>query len=280
MKRSKGGLLAQYGLSYLFLLFLILFAVFPAIWMFVTSIKPMSEIFQIPPRFTTDHPTFENYKRVLFESKIPRAFVNSVIVTLLTTFFTIVVSVLAGYGFSRYKFFGSRALSTGLLFGQMMPGVVMIIPIYMIFNKLRLIDTYGALVIANLAVTIPMGVILLSSFFRKVPIELEEAAKIDGTGSLGALFRIILPNSIPGIIAVGVNAFLNAWEEFLFALNLTNSASVKTLPIVVNEFSGEFIIDWGGMMSASVVISVPVLLIFLVCNKYFVKGLSDGAVKG
>jgi len=162
----------------------------------------------------------------------------------------------------------------------MMPGVVMIIPIYMIFNKLRLIDTYGALVIANLAVTIPMGVILLSSFFRKVPIELEEAAKIDGTGSLGALFRIILPNSIPGIIAVGVNAFLNAWEEFLFALNLTNSASVKTLPIVVNEFSGEFIIDWGGMMSASVVISVPVLLIFLVCNKYFVKGLSDGAVKG
>jgi len=268
MKRSKGGLLAQYGLSYLFLLFLILFAVFPAIWMFVTSIKPMSEIFQIPPRFTTDHPTFENYKRVLFESKIPRAFVNSVIVTLLTTFFTIVVSVLAGYGFSRYKFFGSRALSTGLLFGQMMPGVVMIIPIYMIFNKLRLIDTYGALVIANLAVTIPMGVILLSSFFRKVPIELEEAA------------RIILPNSIPGIIAVGVNAFLNAWEEFLFALNLTNSASVKTLPIVVNEFSGEFIIDWGGMMSASVVISVPVLLIFLVCNKYFVKGLSDGAVKG
>ncbi|MBP1995987.1 carbohydrate ABC transporter permease [Paenibacillus eucommiae] len=280
MKRRRSSIFAQYSGSYLFLLFLIVFAFFPAVWMFATSIKPITEIFQVPPRFTSDHPTLENYRRVIFESKIPRAFLNSVIITFCTTFMTLIISILAGYGFARYRFSGSRALSTGLLFGQMMPGVIIIMPLYMIFNKIHLIDTYAAVIIANMAVTIPMGVIMLRSFFQTVPRELEEAAKIDGASSLGALFRIILPISIPGIIAVGVNSFLNSWEEFLFALNLTHSESVKTLPIAVNEFSGEFVVDWGGMMSASVVISVPVLLIFLLCNKYFVKGLSDGAVKG
>ncbi|WP_249864542.1 carbohydrate ABC transporter permease [Paenibacillus konkukensis] len=262
------------------LLVLIVFSLFPALWMFVTSIKTSAENFTVPPRIMVEHPTFANYSRVLFESQIPRAFLNSVVVTVCATALTLAVAVLAGYGFARYRFRGSRVLSSGLLYGQMMPGVVIIIPLYMVFSKLQLIDTYLALIIADLAITIPMSVIMLRSFFQTIPKELEEAAKIDGCSNLGALVRIILPVSLPGLIAVSVYAFLNIWEEFLFALNLTNSDTVRTLPIAINNFSGEFVIDWGAMMGASMVVSVPVMLIFILCNKFFVKGLSDGSVKG
>lgn len=280
MREKRSGLYTRVTLSYLILLVMIVFSVFPALWMFITSLKTPAENFTTPPKLIVEHPTFANYTRVLFDSQIPRAFLNSVVVTVCATALTLVVAILAGYGFSRYRFKGSRALSSGLLYGQMMPGVVIIIPLYMVFSKLQIIDTYLALIIADLAITIPMAVMMLRSFFQTIPKELEEAAKIDGCTGLGALFRIIIPVSLPGIIAVSVYAFLNIWEEFLFALNLTNSDTVRTLPISINNFSGEFVIDWGAMMSASMVVSIPVLLIFLLCNKFFVKGLSDGSVKG
>ncbi|TBL79038.1 carbohydrate ABC transporter permease [Paenibacillus thalictri] len=280
MNQKTGGLKTRMLFSYLFLLVLVIFSLFPALWMFITSIKTSSENFTIPPRLIVENPTIANYSRVIFESQIPRAFLNSVIVTICATALTLVVAILAGYGFSRYKFRGSRLLSSGLLYGQMMPGVVIIIPLYMVFSKIHLTDTYLSLIIADLAITVPMSVIMLRSFLETIPKELEEAAKIDGCSNLGALVRIILPVSLPGIIAVSVYAFLNIWEEFLFALNLTNSDTVRTLPIAINNFSGEFVIDWGAMMGASMVVSVPVLLVFLLCNKFFVKGLSDGSVKG
>jgi len=280
MREKRSGLYTRVTLSYLILLVMIVFSVFPALWMFITSLKTPAENFTTPPKLIVEHPTFANYTRVLFDSQIPRAFLNSVVVTVCATALTLVVAILAGYGFSRYRFKGSRVLSSGLLYGQMMPGVVIIIPLYMVFSKLQIIDTYLALIIADLAITIPMAVMMLRSFFQTIPKELEEAAKIDGCTGLGALFRIIIPVSLPGIIAVSVYAFLNIWEEFLFALNLTNSDTVRTLPISINNFSGEFVIDWGAMMSASMVVSIPVLLIFLLCNKFFVKGLSDGSVKG
>jgi len=280
MNKKAGGLYTRATLTYLILAIMIVFSLFPALWMFLTSIKTSQENFTIPPRIIVDNPTIANYTRVLMESQIPRAFLNSVIVTVSATALTLVVAILAGYGFARYQFKGSRFMSSGLLYGQMMPGVVIIIPLYMVFSKMHLIDTFLALVIANLAITIPMSVMMLRSFFQTIPRELEEAAKIDGCSSLGALIRIILPVSLPGITAVSVYAFLNIWEEFLFALNLTNSDSVRTLPISINNFSGEFVIDWGAMMGASMVVSVPVLLIFILCNKFFVKGMSDGAVKG
>ncbi|TDF98722.1 carbohydrate ABC transporter permease [Paenibacillus piri] len=280
MRKRKGSYYTKAAVSYLILVVLIVFSVFPALWMFVTSIKTSQENFTIPPKLIADHPTAANYSRVVFESDIPRAFFNSIVVTVCATALTLIVAVLAGYGFARYRFKGSRVLSSGLLYGQMMPGVVIIIPLYMVFSKLKMVDTYLALIIADLAITVPMSVIMLRSFFQTIPRELEEAAKIDGCSNLGSLARVILPVSMPGIIAVSVYAFLNIWEEFLFALNLTNSNTVRTLPIAINNFSGEFVIDWGAMMGASMVVSVPVLVIFLLCNKFFIKGLSDGSVKG
>lgn len=267
-------------ITYLILLVLIIVAIFPAIWMLSTSIKNVTELYTIPPVIIPEFPTFANYLGVLQNSKMYMAFFNSTVVTVSVVLLTLFLSVLAGYGLARFKFKGAGALKIGLLFGQMVPGVVIIIPLYFLFTKTGLLDTRISLIVADMALTIPMGVIMLSSFFATVPRELEEAAKIDGCTGLSALFRVVLPVAKPGLTSVAIYTFINSWEEFLFALNLTSSSNMRTLPIAISMFSGEFAIDWGATMAAAAVVALPVLLLFLLCNRYFVQGLSDGAVKG
>lgn len=266
--------------TYVILLVMIVIAIFPGIWMLSTSIKAPTELYDNPPEIIPDGPTLANYASVLQNKKMYQAFGNSVIITASVVTLTLVLSVLAGYGFARFKFKGSGILKVGLLFGQMIPGVVIIIPLYFLFSKLKMLNTKSSLVIADMALTIPMGVIMLSSFFESVPRELEEAAKIDGCTGLQALFRVVLPVAKPGMISVAIYTFIHAWEEFLFALNLTTSSKTRTLPIAISMFSGEFAVDWGATMSAAAVVALPVLLIFLLCNRYFVQGMADGAVKG
>lgn len=268
------------ALTYAILLFVVAIAIFPAIWMLSTSIKLPTEQYDIPPQIIPDMPTISNYANVLTNSKMFDAFVNSVIITISVVAVTLFVSILAGYGLSRYKFKGHGALKIALLFGQMIPSVVIIIPLYFLVSKTGLLDTHFSLVMADMALTIPMGVIMLSSFFETVPKELEEAAKIDGCTGIGALFRVVLPIAKPGLISVAIYTYIHAWEEFLFALNLSTSTKTRTLPIAIHMFAGEFSVDWGATMAASAVVAFPVLLIFLACNKYFVKGMADGAVKG
>jgi ABC-type glycerol-3-phosphate transport system permease component len=266
--------------TYIALVLIILLSIFPAVWMFSTSIKQTTELYDIPPEIIPDAPTLGNYVKVLGTPKMYTAFLNSVIVTFFVVIITLALAILTGYGLARHAFFGSRYIKLILLFGQMIPGVVLIIPLYFLFTRLRLLDTLHALVIADLALTIPMGVVMLSAFFLTVPRELEEAAKIDGATELGALFRVILPIAKPGIVSVSIYTFIHAWEEFLFALNLSLSAKTRTLPIAISTFTGEFSVDWGSIMAASAIVAMPVLAIFLLCNRYFVKGLSEGAVKG
>lgn len=276
---NKKNYLQQF-FTYVTLLALIVVAVFPAIWMLSTSIKGTTELYDFPPEIIPDHPTIQNFINVLNNDKMYLAFFNSVFITFCVVTITLFLSILAGYGLSRYKFKGSRMITITMLFGQMIPGVVIIIPLYFVFSKFGMLDQHISIIISDLALTIPMGVILLSSFFKGVPKELEEAAKIDGTTGLGALFRVILPVAKPGLISVSIYTFIHAWEEFLFALNLSVSEKTRTLPIAINTFAGEFSVDWGATMAAATVVALPVLLIFLLCNRYFVQGLSDGAVKG
>ncbi len=266
--------------TYLLLCLLIVIAVFPAIWMLSTSIKQTTELYDMPPEIIPNHPTIQNYWNVLQTSKMYTAFFNSVLVTIVVVLMTLLISVLAGYGLSRYHFKGHRAIRLILLFGQMVPSVVLVIPLYFMFSSMHLLDTLPALIIADMALTIPMGVIMLSAFLQSVPKQLEEAARIDGTTQLGALFRVILPIAKPGMISVSIYTFIHAWEEFLFALNLTVSGTKRTLPIAISTFAGEFSVDWGATMAAAAIVALPVLLLFLSCNRYFVQGLADGAVKG
>lgn len=266
--------------TYAILLLVVVISVFPAIWMLSTSIKLPTEQYDIPPQIIPDAPTMQNYVNVLTNSKMFDAFINSVIITVCVVSITLFISVMAGYGMSRYKFRGHGVLKVALLFGQMIPSVVIIIPLYFLVAKTGLLDTHFSLIMSDMALTIPMGVIMLSSFMDTVPKELDEAAKIDGCSGIGALFKVVLPVAKPGLISVAIYTYIHAWEEFLFALNLSTSTKTRTLPIAIHMFAGEFSVDWGATMAASAVVAFPVLLIFLACNKYFVKGMADGAVKG
>lgn len=266
--------------GYTVLAIAIVVAMFPAIWMFISSIKPPNEIFSLPPTFIANEPTFSNYERVIFKTGIPRAFLNSVFISSITTVCVILIAVFAAYAFARFRVKGSKTLSTGLLFGQMMPAVVLLIPLFRIYARLRMIDTYQVNILTNIAINLPMAVLTMTAFFRSVPKELDEAAMIDGCSRIKAIFRVLMPISTPGLVTVGIFTFLNTWEEFLFALNFVNSVKYKTLAVAIKDFKGEFIIDWGGMMSSAVVIALPVLLVFLLCNKYFIKGIASGSVKG
>ena len=267
-------------LSYAFLLFMIIISIFPAIWMLSTSIKQTKDLYNIPPEIIPADPTFDSYITILRTSKMYDAFFNSVIITFFVLAITLFLAILAGYGLARYRFKGSGMIKIFMLFGQMIPGVVIIIPLYFLFARLRLLDSHFSIIIADLALTIPMAVIMLSAYFAGIPRELEEAARIDGATSVGALFRVVLPISKPGLISVAIYTFIHAWEEFLFALNLSMTAKTRTLPVAISTFAGEFAVDWGSTMAAAAVVALPVLAIFLLCNKYFVKGLSEGAVKG
>jgi ABC-type glycerol-3-phosphate transport system permease component len=195
-------------------------------------------------------------------------------------FFTTLFAIFAAYGFTRFNFRFGKFISTGLLFGQMIPSIILLIPLYRIYSTLRMIDTYQVNIISNMSVNMPMAVLTLTAFLRNVPKELDEAAMIDGCIRSRALFQVLLPICTPGVTTVCIFSFLNTWEEFLFAFNFTNSARYKTLSIALKEFKGQFIIDWSGMMSAAVVIAIPVLLIFVLCNKYFIRGITSGAIKG
>ncbi len=268
------------GITYIILAFFAVIALFPLVWMLSTSIKNPTELFDMPPEIIPDIPTFTNYINVLTTSKMYTAFANSVFITFCVVCITVLVSALASYGLVFYKLKGRDAFQMSMLFGQMIPGVVIVIPLYAVFAKMGLLDTKLSLIIADLALTIPMGIVTLTSFFKTVPKELIEAANIDGDTGIGALFHIVLPVVKPGLISVTIYTFIHSWEEFLFALRFSNTSNSITLPIAINSFAGEFSVDWGATMAAATVVALPVLAIFLLCNKYFVKGLSDGAVKG
>ncbi len=266
--------------TYVALFLLACVALFPITWMIDSSFKGPSELFTNPPSYGFKEFTFVNYAKILFDSQVPRTYLNSIVISVSATFLTLFCAILAGYGFSRFRFRGSNALSIALLYGQMMPACVIIIPLYLAFSRTGLIDSYLSLILPDMAITIPLATLMLRAFFNGVPRELEQAARIDGCNSIQSLVKIVLPISSSGLVAVGVYTFLTTWEEFLFALNLTNSITSRTVPIAVDMLRGEYYVDWGAIMAAGVLVALPTILLFLFCNKYFVKGLAEGSIKG
>ncbi|MBP1884498.1 carbohydrate ABC transporter permease [Sinorhizobium mexicanum] len=259
---------------------LVIVAVFPFLWMAVSAFKPLSQLYTIPPQWLPDPPTFENFKNVVFQSNIPRYFINSLIISIGSTFLALVFAIFAAYGFARFDFRGRSAALAFVLIGQLLPTATVIVPLYIVLNYLGLINTYIGLILVYLILTLPLSVWMLTGYFRGIPKELEDAAIIDGASQLGVLFRISLPLVTPGIIAVTLYSFVATWNEFVFALSFATEKEMKTLPIGLAEFSTEFDTDWGAVMAASFVMTLPIALIFLVMQRMFVGGLMSGATKG
>ena len=280
----NGPVLKKAGLPWPFTLLgavlLVAGCLFPFLWMGVSSIKILPELYTVPPLWWPNTPTLGNYYKVLFESNIPRYFLNSVIISVGSTGLALILAIFASYGFARFDFRGKPLLQSFVLIGQLLPTAAIIVPLFITLRVLGLVNTYWGLILVYMIVTLPLSVWMLTSYFKAIPVELEEAAIIDGSSRLGILFRITLPLSTPGLVAVVVYAFVTTWNEFVFALCFATDSSVKTLPIGLSEFSTEFNTDWGAVMAASVVMTLPVALLFFSMQKLFVGGLTAGATKG
>jgi ABC-type glycerol-3-phosphate transport system permease component len=253
---------------YLPVLLLVAVSVFPFLWMLISSIKPLRELYTVPPTWIPDAPTLANY------------FLNSIIISFGATALALILAIFASYGFARFEFRGKKLYQGFILVGQLLPTAAIIVPLYIVLNWLNLINTYLGLILVYLILTLPLSVWMLIGYFKSIPVELEEAAIIDGASRLGVLFRITVPLSLPGIVAVVVYAFVTTWNEFIFALCFATDSTVKTLPIGLSEFSTEFNTDWGAVMAASVLMTLPIALVFLGMQRLFVGGLTSGATKG
>lgn len=256
------------------------FALFPFLWMLASSVKPPSEIYTSPPRWIIDNPTFDHYANVLFNKGIPQVFWNTFEVSALTTLIATLLAVIAGYGFARLPFRGKGFWSLVILFSQMLPQMVLLIPLYNLLSHARMINTVPGLILAYLVTTLPLVIWMLRGYFAGIPRELEESAMIDGCTRLGAIFRIIVPISAPAIIATAIYSFNHVWQEFVFALNFTTTTRTKTLSVLIMDMMGENTTNWGDITAASVVSTLPVVLLFLSVHKYFIRGLTEGGVKG
>lgn len=257
--------------------FLVLFILlFPFLWIFLTSLKDEEHIFS--EDFGFGMLTLDNY-RGLLEAGFGRFFVNSMYLSVVTVFSVIAISALASYALSRIKFFLRREILLTIVGSQMFPWVVLITPVYIMFWRLRLVNTHRGIVLIYIGITLPYAIYLLLGYFSSIPRELDEAAKIDGCSTLGIIFKVILPVSLPGLVATATYCFVQVWNEYLFALTLLTKTELKTLPLGLGMFFGQYTTEWGRVMAASAVTSAPTVVFFLVLNKYLVKGLAQGAVK-
>ena len=260
---------------------IVLAVVFPLIWMIVTSVKPQSELFSIPPTLMPETITFEHYRRLLTDTPFLQYFRNSMILAVTTTVVVVGLGTLGAYSLVRFKYRGRETLATLVLFTYLMPSVVLVIPLYLMMAKLGLANTLASLVIAYTTFALPYALWLLRSFMSSIPVDLESAALVDGAGRMGAFVDVVLPQALPGIVSTALFTFILCWNEYLFALVLVNSDSVRPLTAgTMNMLITSFNIDWSLLMAASVMMSLPLIVIFTFLQGTLTKGFGAGAVKG
>ncbi|UFJ39396.1 carbohydrate ABC transporter permease [Brevibacillus humidisoli] len=267
---------------HLLLLLASFIAVFPVLWIMMTSFKQRAEVFSTELHLIPQTFTWENYVHVLTRADgvFLRWMANSFLVALLTSLVALALSTTAAYALSRFKFAGKRAIHYGFFLTQMFPGALLIIPLYKIVNSLGLLNNYLGLILAYCTVAVPFCVMMLKNFFDTVPYELEEAARVDGLSHFGTFYRIVLPLSIPGVAVTAFYAFITAWNEFLIALTFMSDQTMYTLPIGLQQFVNQFNADWHYLSAGAIIVTLPVLVVFLIAQKYLVAGLTSGGTKG
>ncbi len=257
-------------------------AVFPVIWIFSTSFKPPEEIFTTSIHLIPDKGTWDNYLYVLTRSDgvFLNWFWNSTLVALLTTLVGLFLSATAAYALSRFKFRGWKVIDFSFFLAQMFPGALLIVPLYTLVNQMGLLNSYIGLILAYSTVAVPFCVMMLKNFFDTIPYELEEAARVDGLSHFGTFYRIVLPLSLPGLAVTGFYSFITAWNEFLMALTFMSEETMYTLPIGLRQFVNQFNTDWHYMAAGAIIVTLPVLVVFLLAQRYLISGLTSGGTKG
>jgi multiple sugar transport system permease protein len=262
---------------------LLLFTLAPIYVMVSSSLKPLEDI-QGPFRWLPSVVTFRPFVDIWTTIPLARYFVNSVVVAVCATVLSVVIAIFASYALSRYRFRGREAFRLTVLSTQMFPGILFLLPLFLIFvnlgraSGLELAGSREALIITYLTFSLPFSIWMLVGYFESIPRELDEAAQVDGASPIGALLRVVLPAARPGIVAVGIFSFITAWGETLFASVLTTDAT-RTLAVGLREYSNQTGVFWNQIMAASLVVSVPIVIGFLFLQKYLVQGLTAGAIK-
>ncbi|MFV0413719.1 MAG: carbohydrate ABC transporter permease [Oscillospiraceae bacterium] len=266
----------------LFAVFLVLiggFVFLPLLWMINTALKPSSETFSL--YFFWGPLTLENFKTVVTDPKILTYFRNSLLVSFASSFFATLVSAFAAYSFSKFRYRGRRFTMSLFMMSQAFPQAILLLSIYLMMQKLGLLGSYWALLLSYVTFTLPVGTWTLKSYFDGIPNALIESAKIDGAGQLRTMVQIVFPLAVPGMISIAIYGFVWGWNDLLYSLTLVTEAGKRTLaPGLVMTYMGEFTTNWGNMMAASVLVSIPVTIIFIFLQRYFIQGLTSGAVKG
>jgi multiple sugar transport system permease protein len=266
-------------LVYLGLAVGLVFAGFPILWMFFSSLKSNTEIFSLPPRLLPDELTLMAYRSIFSDPAKVRFFLNSYLVAGVVTLLTVAIAILTAYAFSRYSFRGKNLLNVFIISTQTVPPITLLIPYFGMVVAFGIFDTYFALILTYMVFTLPYAILLMTGFLNTLPRELDEAVRVDGGSSWTALWRVIVPLSLPGIVATAVYTFLLAWNEFLFALTLTKSMDMRTVPIGISLLMGQHAFEWNEMMAMSVLGALPLLILYLIAQRYFLAGMTAGSVK-
>lgn len=278
MTRVQRRRLAQVGV-FIGLVIGGLFAGLPVLWMLSSSFKQNTDIFAYPPQLIPSNPTLEAYTAIFTDPVKVRFFINSYFVSLSVTVLTLLVAVLAAYALSRYQFPFKRILNVIIVSVQAVPPITLLIPYFGLIMFLRLYNSYQGLILTYMVFTLPYAIIMMTGYFNTLPRELDEAVKVDGGSSWTALWRVLVPISVPGLVSVGIYTFMLAWNEYLFALTLTKTPDMRTVPIGIQLLMGQHSYEWNQMMSMSILGSIPILLLFLFFQRYFIGGMTAGAVK-
>ena len=271
-------------LHYLALFGFLAFALVPFLWMLTASLEPQTSLFREHLSLLPDPLTFANYRALFSADPIagtdfPRYFENSVIVVICTVILSLLVAVPAAYGFSRYKFLGKNVIMYGILLQSIFPLVNFLIPLYILLQGLDLLDTYFALIAAYLTFSLPLNIWILKSFFDGIPPDMEMSARLDGASAFRAFFEIAIPPALPGIVATAIFTFILAWDEYLYALTMISSGDMRTLPLGLFTYFSEGIPNWSGLTATAIAMSIPVIIVFLFLQKYFIAALTKGALK-
>jgi multiple sugar transport system permease protein len=277
-----------YTLAVLFALYLVL----PFYWIVAMSFMPEADATAVPPQWIPEHPTLDNYLGFVNPSdaqalvgsraveETPYSLLNSVVVAGATALLNLVLAIFAAYSFSRIKFRGSQLLLVVYLLTRMVPGIAIIIPYYLLMREFGLLDTYLALILSYTTFALPITIWILKDFFRSVPRELEDAARVDRCGWFRTMWSVFLPVAAPGLVAAAVFSFMTAWNEFMFALFLTSTKAAKTIPVVAANFATDFNTQYTVMAAAGVLAVIPPLLLALIFQRKLVAGMAAGSVKG
>ncbi|WP_343711941.1 carbohydrate ABC transporter permease, partial [Inquilinus sp.] len=279
-RRAKAGPWGVARIVYLILLGI--FTVLPMAWMLLTSVKTQFAALQYPPEWIPSNPTLEQYARLLSPAnEVGQEFLhyllNSIMVSTATTILGVAIAVPAAYAFSRFRFPGRKLLFYAVLVRNMFPAVVFLMPLFIMMKAMGLVNTAWSLILTYLTFGLPLSIWLLKGFYDNIPPQLEQAARIDGATRFQAFLFVVMPLSTPGIIATAIYSFVLAWNEYVYALTFINDKSKLTLPVGLERFFTEYATNWPGLMAASFIMSVPVVVLFLVLQKYFVRALTEGA---